>query len=45
MTGSKFTIIAEASCFDAIEGVVLVVEWHCQPGMGVNRLDLEHQDD
>ena len=45
MSGSKFAAIAGANCSNAIEGVVLVVEQHCQSGMGVDQVDSEHQDD
>ena len=45
MSGSKATVVAEANCFNAIEGVELVVEWHCESRVGEGQVDLEHQDD
>ena len=42
MSGLKVVVIAEADCFNAVEEVVLVVEWHCEPRVGEGQVDLEH---
>ena len=45
MSGSKVAVITEANCFNAVEAVMLVVEQHCELVVGVDQVDLEHQDD